>query len=549
MAADTSHISLNDEINKVQEALSKDKKSVAAKKRVAAVPHYLRASTGSCHDSCKFGKPHVFNEKPWRAVRRTSAPLPEKAKTVGIQIFVGRKVKKTVRVDNHLEHRPSDEAPATNATLKKSYLLSTKITACESSKSVELEARPFMKSPSQPSKVTIKAVQSPGRSTSKVMKKAVQSPGRSSSPDISKLIKQEEGASPSKNDVLLKSTPSKPVVRGVSAIKPSRLAVKSSLSPDVFKPLRGKQVTETKFTDHPRSSSVVVRKNLTPSATKLSVKRSPKLDTKNPLNPSEDMIAVGSTRLKDVKSNNVRKTNGISPKDQIPRYQPSENRAMVNKNKTEVKRTNNETAEEKTLLTIETTVDHLPKAPISSHFMQSPSPLSPESLDSSSQANSVSFSSHEVDSDIDDSISNYMDHEKSNGRRNSRLDQDPSAFKLKFRKGKVVELESEIDSARRLRFKQGGILRDDQVATSGSNRKSFKKDVVKIEQKGDTEQEKVALKHQEMVTKDEQVLYNNVIEETAIKLVQNRKSKVKALVGAFETVISLQERKPAAANK
>jgi hypothetical protein len=34
-------------------------------------------------------------------------------------------------------------------------------------------------------------------------------------------------------------------------------------------------------------------------------------------------------------------------------------------------------------------------------------------------------------------------------------------------------------------------------------------------------------------------LYNNVIEETASKLTELRKSKVKALVGAFETVISL----------
>jgi hypothetical protein len=42
--------------------------------------------------------------------------------------------------------------------------------------------------------------------------------------------------------------------------------------------------------------------------------------------------------------------------------------------------------------------------------------------------------------------------------------------------------------------------------------------------------------------KQEQVLLNNVIEETASRLVaEARKSKVKALVGAFETVISLQE--------
>ncbi|KAF8090165.1 hypothetical protein N665_0483s0007 [Sinapis alba] len=55
----------------------------------------------------------------------------------------------------------------------------------------------------------------------------------------------------------------------------------------------------------------------------------------------------------------------------------------------------------------------------------------------------------------------------------------------------------------------------------------------------------VVLKHQETQKKrDSGVLwFNNVIEETANKLVETRKSKVKALVGAFESVISLQERK------
>ena len=48
--------------------------------------------------------------------------------------------------------------------------------------------------------------------------------------------------------------------------------------------------------------------------------------------------------------------------------------------------------------------------------------------------------------------------------------------------------------------------------------------------------------------RQEQVLLKNVIEETASRLVaEARKSKVKALVGAFETVISLQETGKAAA--
>lgn len=48
------------------------------------------------------------------------------------------------------------------------------------------------------------------------------------------------------------------------------------------------------------------------------------------------------------------------------------------------------------------------------------------------------------------------------------------------------------------------------------------------------------LKIQRSMGKDSPV-YNDVIEETASKLLEKRKNKVRALVGAFETVISLQE--------
>ncbi|KAJ6672527.1 hypothetical protein OIU85_013826 [Salix viminalis] len=56
------------------------------------------------------------------------------------------------------------------------------------------------------------------------------------------------------------------------------------------------------------------------------------------------------------------------------------------------------------------------------------------------------------------------------------------------------------------------------------------------------ESEKVVLRHKDVQEKKiVQSLLNNLIEETACKLVENRKSKVKALVSAFETVISLQD--------
>ncbi|XP_074291930.1 uncharacterized protein LOC141618748 [Silene latifolia] len=663
MAEDTNYISGGNEINKLDEDKSKDdsgKKPLAAKKRVVAVPHYLRASTGSCHDACKYGKPHVFKEKPWRAVRRTSAPPPMTEKTLEIQIFVDNKLKKKsvgvdklddspssevkksfqsfrksaksektvmsqisvdnklkksvgvldklddsassvasatdttvkkiflssrkspksvdnklkksvgvdkleddspssvapatdttvkksfllsrkslrsgktvmsqISVDNKLkksvgldkvDDSPSSEAPATNITVKKSFLSSRKslksektavsqisvdkVDKLEESPSSEAPAtnttvkKSFLSSRKPPLHESSKLVKQEAgllidssSKALKVMKKAVLFPGRSSLTASSNFSKRED-LSNSIEDLVSVSTPSTPKVRSVSAgtARLNRLAVRSS---------KRQPGTDIKFTDSPR-------KVLTPPATTLSVK-----------------------------SNNVRKTVSIGQKDRI----------MMNK--AEVKKPNNEMVKEKTLHMIET-------SEVSNHFIQSPSPLSPESLNSSSQGNSLSFTSNEVeldsgstDSDGDDSISNYNNRSSVNSKA---VDQDSTALKLKFRRGKVIELESGTRGPRKLRFKQGTILGDDHVSSSGSRRKSFKKRVVDSDKKEvGTDQVKIALKHQETVTKDEHGLYNNVIEEAASKLVEKRKNKVMALVGAFETVISLQERnKPSTANK
>ena len=102
------------------------------------------------------------------------------------------------------------------------------------------------------------------------------------------------------------------------------------------------------------------------------------------------------------------------------------------------------------------------------------------------------------------------------------------------------------ESARKLKFRRGRDLGEDK-AQDAQVRRSFKKrEDVKEDEEEDEDGEKVVLRHQDVQEKDAQGLLNNVIEETASKLVEARKSKVKALVGAFETVISLQESKPPA---
>ncbi|CAN0870857.1 hypothetical protein LINGRAHAP2_LOCUS9664 [Linum grandiflorum] len=137
--------------------------------------------------------------------------------------------------------------------------------------------------------------------------------------------------------------------------------------------------------------------------------------------------------------------------------------------------------------------------------------------------------------------------------------------RLKFRPGRVIEFKSEINSpCRRLKFKRrssprngngspksnigmifgvlrkaGGGRRSDQSNNNNNNHRVQFADVV-IEAA-----EKVVLRHQEMQQeKESQASLNNVIEETASKLAEERRSKVKALVGAFESLITLQDSKP-----
>uniref|UniRef100_A0A7N0T8U3 Calmodulin-binding domain-containing protein n=1 Tax=Kalanchoe fedtschenkoi TaxID=63787 RepID=A0A7N0T8U3_KALFE len=123
---------------------------------------------------------------------------------------------------------------------------------------------------------------------------------------------------------------------------------------------------------------------------------------------------------------------------------------------------------------------------------------------------------------------------------------DNGPVKLKFRRGRVVHITQENNGPRRLMFRRAKV-RKDNAAENFVPKSSIKK-VVEATQDNildSSSSGKVVLRHQDVQDKrDAQGLFNNVIEETASKLVETRKSKVKALVGAFETVISLQDGKP-----
>ncbi|VVB17590.1 unnamed protein product [Arabis nemorensis] len=115
------------------------------------------------------------------------------------------------------------------------------------------------------------------------------------------------------------------------------------------------------------------------------------------------------------------------------------------------------------------------------------------------------------------------------------------AKQLSFKRGKVLEPKPEDSSSPTwIKFKKR-VVQEQKTETEGK-----KKNLKVLETKSDacesSKREKVVLRHRKVEGKKKMItLFNNVIEEAMNKLTKVRKSKVKALVGAFETVISLQE--------
>ncbi|KAF8056823.1 hypothetical protein N665_1266s0011 [Sinapis alba] len=117
------------------------------------------------------------------------------------------------------------------------------------------------------------------------------------------------------------------------------------------------------------------------------------------------------------------------------------------------------------------------------------------------------------------------------------------AKQMSFKKGKTLEEKPEDASPKWIKFRKKVVQ---ELKPQTERRKKKLKGI--IETKSDScegsKREKVVLRHQKVEGKKKMMtLFNNVIEETMNKLTKVRKTKVKALIGAFETVISLQDTK------
>ncbi|XP_019442703.1 PREDICTED: muscle M-line assembly protein unc-89-like isoform X3 [Lupinus angustifolius] len=626
------------------------------------VSRYLKPSTGSCHDICKYGREQAIGTKNRRSIpdRATRKKLYQSSKgghgeimisVSGLGASVDSKpanmslAKLEKPVDSELQisdtsYSKKQESPIKSSDnkkqtrneglvkKKKTSLVKVKPSLLESgisslarqetsstAKEVKSSTESASKKVESPSKSTSRKVKTPSKSTST----KVETPSKSSLEEVETPSKStlEEMETPSKSTLEEVETPSKSTSEEVET--PSKSNSKKVKRPSESTSKKMGTGTPLKSTSNIKSSSKSTPRVETSSKSTAKMVKSPSKsstlkDNGTELSPksvtSLKPISVpgkitslnssesfGGQRNRDIKMEKVavpskaasRKSMKplmapLSPKVSPKRVQSInskklkslkvvsqlKNQQIANARKVVPEELNDEEVEEKTLYVIE--MESVNKTLQSDHnasYNDEPSlpQISTPNFASSSKFQPVSqegqeeseytTTKHEEDS-VSRNHEEYMENGKTlevvvKGKPKPRKggivyseDKDDQMLKLKFRKGRMIENKVENNSPRKLKFRKTKVYQKAQPKAD-SQRKTFKRrDEACADNTGATPgPEHVVLRHQDKKDKKgSQGLFNNVIEETASKLAETRKSKVKALVGAFETVISLQDEKP-----
>ncbi|GAV68276.1 CaM_binding domain-containing protein, partial [Cephalotus follicularis] len=476
---------------------------------VKILSRYLRASTGSCHDYCKYGRRHDVETKPWS---------PMLKKTTISSETLGQEMIQETATSSRTKRLAMGLKPSTDSVVIKRELpsVTNKVTVSSMQAS----------SPSKKIHVFLKRVGDSKLKSVQLKPRSRPTLGYIEATKNSEIIKNKElGALP------------------MNSVRDSYSRIKS-------------EIIEAKAVRVLVPPSVV-------STPKRSAKRVRITNAKN----SEKLTKISDSR----NQSNVRK---IKPEQSSIEDVPEKTLYMV------------ECTTENESVTPVQDFDHSRDlSPSSSssegkqlkHTQTGPStgrsPPSVEKenlrhtqnqhsrygtniarLSSSSKSSHIKASSEHGERETKNQMMNLKVENKSRAGKGgiiSPKDKDSIAQKLKFRRGKVVELRSEVFLPRRLKFRPRVLVDSTNGKVEVARRNIGKKEgdfgKVNTNRIQSILSKKVVLRHQNVEGKKEvRSLFNNVIEETASKLVETRKSKVKALVGAFETVISLQGSKPKA---
>lgn len=578
MAEESGDLPMTPEITKPNEGNSRRNslgKASFSNSGEKVLPHYLRASTGSCHDFCKYGRKHASEAKERRPIqKRVTKPAPDnQSPTVSVTV-PERKKTSVVKSDPSLFLKSSFDIPEAEiikweVSTKSPYVQN--VTASSGGQNpVKSEVHSGMK---KTAAAKLRTSPRPKPCLSESVKFNMQEVSSSSekvnisSRNVSSKSKETIASSKNAISMKLKSPVKKPLslpdhLGGLSGGRNSDV--------NTGKKMGQPKVAAKKPLTSPRLSLPSPKASFSPNPSKVAVKKapaSPRLPLASPrvsLSPKPSICRVAGLNSRKHKSLKV-----LSP------LKNQDKKAETGHSKNELKQANNnDLVHEKTLYVIKMETENkslesdqyascaVESSPSLSSMLTKCIPTSPSSsLQNEEDREQSEYTETEAEdeylseSEYEESMS--VDGEESLGGEHQRKpkkdgmvlseDKDSEAMKLHFRRGKIVDIQSESHGPRRLKFRRGRVLGQNQNPKA-DGRRSFKKGGVDDEINGSKPgSQKVVLRHQDVQgKKDSQVLFNNVIEQTASKLVETRKSKVKALVGAFETVISLQENKPSA---
>ncbi|GAB2212450.1 hypothetical protein Droror1_Dr00020416 [Drosera rotundifolia] len=531
---------------KVASKTESDPKTSSRTKGDDSGPNYLRRSTGSCHDICKYGKPHKFPEKPWRPIRRKSLTRSEGDQSLATVLArSGSRTKKPNEADRHgssasVQSCLSVKSLGSNASVSIDYAASATTEESASAETSEVMDPETLHRES----ASLNVLESSNEEVSSHISCTATESAVQKLTDGETLLDRDgrpDGASKAANLEVPEAVQSSSIQRKLNLRRGlSRANGTKPSAPVKFK--RGNMRTVPALSssqgfksgrktsiDQSRMVSLVPQKTLAFQAATLSSKAkktTSKDGTETALIPGTSPSSPKASVTQITGADSRKKSNQTpeGPRNGIPtRTRNWDKNAGITPGE--------EVCNSFSVVLVATDSKY-------------------SSSTSSHEAGVLNESGYSDSENEYSSMDSDLKEERGSRPRNrvelSSKEEASAAVKLRFRRGKVVEPQSENSSQRRLRFSRGRVLDDGRGPICDLGRKNFRKRAADHGVSTKPGAEKVVLRHQDVQgKKDVQVLLNNVIEETASKLVKTRKSKVKALVGAFETVIYLQEGKHA----
>ncbi|MFS7970909.1 putative Calmodulin-binding domain, plant [Helianthus anomalus] len=505
------------------------------------VPNYLRASTGSCHDFCKFGKKHEHS--------KTAVPVKFKRTAIVNKDKVPKTlvpIEKKITTRKTATKNEIDTLVEPVKATKKDVLLSSK------------KPLVYKESSSTNGKTTKNEVKTFNRSTSVAKSSPVVAKREGSNGGVVK----KDVRTVKKTGIASKTGTVKKVVAKVTlnGSQSPKASISRAASLKAIKSRGVKQVTPLKDQNRLRKTE---RKQ--PIAETVQAKSLNGVEAESEVKHETMEFDFKQSSMELVNPTVCNSSDSFSDKNEVEEESPivhlvcESSELFSDKEVVESSQSysDKEIIEE---ALIAPTVSESSESFYDDEVLENESDYNDDEV---SEEGSETANINEINiSEMEASVGNYKILRK--GKMVISEDKEDAAVKLRFRRGKILDLKSENNSPRRLKFRRRVIdgkgdgqnisrktyknktldlENEDQKRTS---RISFeKKYVEETNESNNNGAETVVLKHQaEQEKKDAQGLLNNVIEETASKLVESRKSKVKALVGAFETVISLQDGKP-----